>query len=226
MPKLVFDANGLRFFETGVSKAVLFRKNEAGTAHETGVPWNGVVSVTESPEGAEESAIYADNMKYLSLRSPENLKATIEAFMYPDAFEACDGSAELSTGVKIGQQAHREFALAYQTKIGNDQNPELGYKIHIIYGATAAPSERAHATVNESPEAMTMSWELSTTPVAVAGHRPTAHIEIDSTKISATALAAIEAKLYGSTAPEGVSTLLTPDEILTLIAGMNDSSDI
>ena len=224
MPKLVFDAAGKRYFEAGVDQGVLFRMNEGGTAYESGVPWNGLISVTESPEGAEETAIYADNMKYLSLRSPENLKLSIEAYTYPEEFEACDGSAELSTGISVGQQARRNFALCYRTRVGNDQNSELGYKIHIVYGATAAPSERAHATVNESPEAMTMSWELSTTPVAVSGHRPTAHIVIDSTKISATALAKIEEKLYGATV--GDSTLQTPDEIVALIAGLNDSSDI
>jgi hypothetical protein len=223
MSKLVFDAVGKHFYETGVDHGVLFRMNEAGTSYEKGVAWNGLSAVTQSPEGAEESAIYADNTKYLSLRSAEEFKGTIEAYTYPDEFEACDGSAELSKGVKISQQARRSFAFCYRTKIGSDLNPDLGYKIHIIYGATAAPSERAYATVNDSPEAIAMSWEITTTPVAVTNHKATAHLEIDSTKISATALALIEDALYG--AAESDSGLLLPDEILALIAGSNDSSD-
>ena len=227
MSKLVFDAAGRRYFETGVDHGVLFRKNEAGTAYEAGVPWNGLVSVTESPEGAEASDIYADNMKYLTLRSPENLKLTVEAFTYPDEFEVCDGSAELSPGFKISQQTRRQFALAYRTLIGSDANPELGYKLHIVYGCTAAPTERANSTVNDSPETMTMSWEVSTIPVEVANHKPTAHISIDSTKISAAALAKIEEALYGKDGtPGSESGLLTPDQLLALIAGLNDSSDI
>lgn len=226
MAKLVFDAAGKHYFETGVDHGVLFRLNDAGTAYETGVPWNGLTAVTESPEGSEESAIYADNIKYLSLRSAENFKGTIEAFTYPDEFEVCDGSAVLSPGIKISQQSRRPFAFSYRTNIGNDLTSELGYKLHIVYGATAAPSERAHATINESPEAMTMSWEITTTPVAVAGYKATAHIEIDSTKIAAGALTKIEDALYGKDGePGSVSTLKTPDEILALIAGFNDSSD-
>lgn len=223
MSKLVFDAVGKHFYETGVDQGVLFRMNESGTDYEAGVAWNGLSAVTESPEGAEETIIFADNIKYLSLRSAENFKGTIEAYTYPDEFEVCDGSVELSPGVKIGQQSRRVFAFAYRTKIGNDLNPDLGYKLHIVYGATVAPSERAYATINDSPEAMTMSWELTTTPVAVTNHKPTSHIEIDSTKISATALAKIEESLYG--AAEAESSLLTPDEVIALIAGHNDSSD-
>jgi len=225
MSKLVFDAIGRHFYETGVDHGVLFRMNEAGNGYETGVAWNGLSAVSESPEGAEESAIFADNIKYLSLRSAENFKGTIEAYTYPDEFEACDGSAELSRGIKVAQQARRAFAFCYRTKVGTDLNPEYGYKLHIIYGATAAPSERSRATVNDSPEAMTMSWEISTTPVAVTGYKPTAHVEIDSTKISATALGLIEDKLYGTDSPTADSTLLTPDEIVALVAGQNDSSD-
>lgn len=226
MSKLVFDAIGQHFFETGVDHGVLFRMNEAGTAYEKGVAWNGLSAVTESPEGAEETAVYADNIKYLSLRSPENLKLTIEAFTYPSEFEVCDGSAVLTKGVKIGQQSRRQFAFCYRTKVGNDANPELGYKIHVVYGATAAPTERAHATVNESPENMTMSWEVTTIPVAVSGHTPTAHVVIDSTEISAAALALIEDQLFGSDGTPGTeSAVLTPDEIVALVAGQNDSSD-
>lgn len=223
MSKLVFDAVGKHFYETGVDHGVLFRMNEAGTSYEKGVAWNGLSAVTQSPEGAEESAIYADNIKYLSLRSAEEFKGTIEAYTFPDEWEACDGSVELSKGVKISQQARRSFAFCYRTKIGSDLNPDLGYKIHLIYGATAAPSERAYATVNDSPEATAMSWEITTTPVAVTNHKATAHLEIDSTKISATALALIEDALYGAAASD--SDLLLPDEILALIAGSNDSSE-
>lgn len=226
MSKLVFDAIGQHFFETGVDHGVLFRMNEAGTAYEKGVAWNGLSAVTESPEGAEETAVYADNIKYLSLRSPENLKLTIEAFTYPSEFEVCDGSAVLTKGVKIGQQSRRQFAFCYRSKVGNDTNPELGYKIHVVYGATAAPTERAHATVNESPENMTMSWEVTTNPVSVSGHTPTAHVVIDSTEISAAALALIEDHLFGSDGTPGTeSAVLTPDEIVALVAGQNDSSD-
>lgn len=222
MSKLVFDAAGKHLFETGVDHGVLFRLNEVGTSYEKGVAWNGLTAVTESPEGAEETVLYADNIKYLSLRSAESFKGTIEAFTYPDEFEVCDGSAELSVGVKIGQQSRRSFAFSYRTRIGNDLNPELGYKIHIVYGATAAPSERGHTTINDSPETMTMSWEISTTPVAVTGFKPTSHIEIDSTKVSPAALALIEAALYGDETNE--SKVLTPDEIIELIAGQDDSS--
>lgn len=219
MPKLVFDEQGKHYFETGVDHGVLFVKSATGEGYEAGVVWNGLVSVTESPEGAEESAIYADNIKYLSLRSVENFNATVEAYTYPDEFEVCDGSASISTGVKIGQQARRAFALLYRTKKGSDANPDLGYIYHIIYGATAAPAERAHETVNESPAAMTMSWSLTTVPVEVEGFKPTAHIEIDGTKFTAegaaTKLQSVLDKLYGSETE--TSGLLLPDEIVALL---------
>ena len=215
MAKLQWDKTGEHFYETGVDHGVLYPMNDGGQTYATGVAWNGLTAVTESPEGAEVSAIYADNIKYLNLMSAEDFKATIEAYTYPEEFEQCDGSASLAEGVKIGQQARKAFGFCYRTKVGNDLNPELGYKIHIIYGATAAPTERAYETVNDSPEAITFSWEVSTIPVEVTGFKPTAHVEIDSTKVDASKLAKIEAKLYGSETEE--PTLLMPDEIVALI---------
>lgn len=215
MAKLQWDKTGEHFYETGVDHGVLYPMNDGAQTYATGVAWNGLTAVTESPEGAEVSAIYADNIKYLNLMSAEDFKATIEAYTYPEEFEQCDGSASLAEGVKIGQQARKAFGFCYRTKVGNDLNPELGYKIHIIYGATAAPTERAYETVNDSPEAITFSWEVSTIPVEVTGFKPTAHVEIDSTKVEPAKLAKIEAKLYGSETEE--PTLLMPDEIVALI---------
>lgn len=215
MAKLQWDKTGEHFYETGVDHGVLYPMNDGGQTYATGVAWNGLTAVTESPEGAEVSAIYADNIKYLNLMSAEDFKATIEAYTYPEEFEQCDGSASLAQGVKIGQQSRKAFGFCYRTKIGNDLNPELGYKIHIVYGATAAPTERAYETVNDSPEAITFSWEVSTIPVEVTGFKPTAHVEIDSTKVEPAKLAKIEAKLYGSETEE--PTLLMPDEIVALI---------
>ncbi len=212
MAKIVWDKEGEHFFEHGVSKGVLFTKNESGKMQ--GVAWNGLSSVSESPEGAEATAIYADDIKYLELLSVEEFKCSIEAYTYPDEFMKCDGSYELMKGVTINQQKREKFALSYQTKIGNDVNSELGYKIHIVYGCLAQPSERSNETINDSPEAITMSWEISTTPVPVSGFKPMAHLVIDSTKIDPEKLALIEAKLYGSDSEE--PTLLYPDEILEL----------
>lgn len=212
---LVWDAAGERLYETGVSKGVLFVSDGAG-GWEDGVAWNGLTAVSESPSGAEPSPLYADNVKYLSLMSAEEFAATIEAYTYPDAFAECDGTAELSTGVLLGQQPRKKFALCYRTELGNDESgTEYGYKIHVIYGAMAAPTERAYQTVNDSPEAIAFSWELSTTPHAVTGHAPTALITIDSTKVEAADLTAIEESFYGDgTNP---AAMLTPDELLTLI---------
>ena len=215
MSKLVWDEAGKRFYETGVDHGVLYVA-EDGT-YGTGVAWNGLTGVTESPSGAEASALYADNMKYLNLFSTEEFGATVEAYTYPDEFEQCDGSASLATGVTIGQQERKTFGLAYRTKVGNDVNDELGYKIHLIYGAKASPSERSYATVNDSPEAITFSWELSTTPVNVTGHKATASLVIDSTKVDATKLKSFEDILYGSTDAE--PRLPLPDEVITLFGG-------
>ena len=215
MAKLVFDAVGSRFFETGVKNGVLFVQGENGE-YENGVVWNGLTAVTESPSGAEATPLYADDMKYVVLYSTEEFGATIEAYTYPEEFEQCDGSAQLGAGITIGQQQRKSFGLVYKTVIGNDvQGQELGYKIHIIYGAKAAPSEKAFATINDSPEAVTFSWEVSTVPVPVEGHRPTSTLVIDSTKVDAEKLAAIEDKLFGSEAEE--STLPLPDEIAQML---------
>lgn len=217
MAKLEWDKSGEHFYETGVSHGVLYPMSEVPGTYDKGVAWNGLSAVTESPSGAEVSAIYADNIKYLNLMSAEEFEGTIEAYTYPDEFKVCDGSADLADGIVIGQQNRRTFAFCYQTKVGNDLNPELGYKIHIIYGALAQPSERSYETVNDSPEAITFSWEISTTPVSVSGFKPTAHIEIDSTKVTPANLAKIEAALYGDANAE--PKLLLPDEILALVKG-------
>lgn len=219
MAKLVWDEAGKHIYETGVSKGVLYVMSNTPGTYEKGVAWNGLSSVSESPTGAEVSAIYADNVKYLNLMSREEFEGSIEAYTYPDEFMACDGSAspENAKGFVVGQQDRKTFAFCYQTKIGNDLNPEAGYKIHIIYGALASPSERSYETVNDSPEAMTFSWDITTTPVAVTGFKPTAHVELDSTKIAADKLAKIEAKLYGTDEPSGEPTLLMPDEIINML---------
>lgn len=217
MAKLVWDESGKRLYETGVKKGVLYVQGASGT-YENGVAWNGLTAVTESPSGAEPTALYADDIKYLELFSAEEFGATIEAYTYPEEFEACDGSASLGEGVSIGQQDRKAFGLCYRTIVGNDvKGNEHGYKLHLIYGAKAKPSEKAYATVNDSPEAVTFSWEVSTTPVNVAGFKPTASVTIDSTKIQADKLKSIEDKLYGTETQE--PTLLMPDEIKQLIAG-------
>ena len=217
MAKLVWDESGKRLYETGVEKGVLYVQGENGQ-YENGVAWNGLTAVTESPSGAEPTALYADDIKYLELFSAEEFGATIEAYTYPEEFEACDGSASLGTGVTIGQQDRKAFGICYRTVVGNDvKGNEHGYKLHLVYGAKAKPSEKAYATVNDSPEAVTFSWEVTTTPVNVAGFKPTASVTIDSTKIQPEKLKAIEDKLYGTASEE--ATLPLPDEIKQIIAG-------
>ena len=216
MAKLIWDEVGHRLYETGVSQCVLYVQE--GGAYPKGVAWNGVTNISEKPSGAEASPLYADNIKYLNLISTEEFSASIEAYMYPDEFAQCDGSAELAKGVSIGQQPRKAFGLSYKTALGNDeQGQEYGYKLHLIYNALAAPSEKAYATINDSPEAITLSWELTTTPVAVDGHKPTALVTIDSTKVDAEKLAALEAILHGSEAEE--ARLPLPTEIQQLFAG-------
>lgn len=216
MSKLIWDQTGERTYETGVSQCALYLQGNNGT-YPKGVAWSGITGVTESPSGAEPTAVYADNIKYLSLTSAEEFGATIEAITYPEEFEACDGSAELAKGVVIGQQDRKAFGLAYKTIVGNDTDSNAyGYKLHLIYGCKAAPSEKAYATVNESPETITFSWEVNTTPVAVDGHKPTASITIDSTKADAAKLKALEEILYGSESEE--ARLPLPDEVATLMA--------
>ena len=215
MAKLVFDAVGSRFFETGVKNGVLFVQGADGE-YENGVVWNGLTAVTESPSGAEATPLYADDMKYVVLYSTEEFGATIEAYTYPEEFEQCDGSAQLGTGVTIGQQQRKSFGLVYKTVIGNDvQGQDLGYKIHIIYGAKAAPSEKAFATVNDSPEAVTFSWEVTTTPVEVTGFKPTSYICIDSTKVDAAKLKALEDALFGTESEE--AHLPLPNEVASMM---------
>lgn len=214
MAKLVWDEVGKRLYETGVDHAVLFVQDNAGVYGE-GVAWNGITAVTESPSGAEATPLYADNIKYLNLISTEELGGTIEAYTYPDAFAECDGSADIATGVSIGQQTRKAFGLSYRTILGNDvANNDYGYKLHIIYGCKASPSEKSYATVNDSPEAQTLSWEFTTTPVNIEGFKPTANITIDSTKANAEKLAALEKILYGDT--EAEPRLPLPSEIVEL----------
>lgn len=218
MPKLLWDQTGQRLYETGVNKGVLYPQASTGL-YPKGVAWNGLTAVTESPSGAEATPLYADNIKYLNLMSAEEFGATIEAYMYPDEFAVCNGEAELTAGVSIGQQARTSFGLSYQTIVGNDVDSNAhGYKIHLIYGALAAPSEKAYATVNDSPEAITFSWEVTTTPVEVSGFKPTATLVIDSTKVEAEKMAAIEAILYGSESED--ARLPLPDEVLSIINGI------
>lgn len=215
MAKLTWDDTGKRLYETGVKQGVLYLLDEDGT-YKNAVAWNGLTAVTESPSGAEATALYADDIKYLSLMSAEEFGATIEAYTYPEEFAQCDGSASLATGVYIGQQARKTFGMCYKTTLGNDvEGNDYGYKLHIIYGAKASPSEKAYATINDSPEAITFSWEITTTPVNVAGFKPTASIVIDSTKADPTCLAALEAKLYG--AESGTAELPLPDVVKTLM---------
>lgn len=219
MAKLTWDDTGKRLYETGVKQGVLYPVSENG-GYGTGVAWNGLTAVTESPSGAEPTALYADDIKYLELMSNEEFGATIEAYTYPDEFAECDGSAELAEGVKIGQQPRKTFGLCYRTTLGNDvKGNDYGYKLHLVYGCKAAPSEKAYATINDSPEAITFSWEVTTTPVSVTGYKPTAHLEIDSTKVDAAKLAALEAILYGSASGESANPRLPlPDEVLSTLS--------
>ena len=218
MAKLVWDKTGERFYETGVKNCALYVRDSAGT-YPKGVPWNGITAITESPSGAEATPLYADDIKYLNLISNEEFGATIEAYTYPAEFAACDGSAELSKGVKIGQQPRKSCGLAYKTTLGNDvDNNDYGYKLHLIYGCLAAPSEKAYATINDSPEAITFSWEITTTPVEAKGFKPTSHIEINSKEVDAEKLATLEAKLFGATETEAMLPL--PDEVATILGAV------
>ena len=215
MSKLVWDKTGERLYETGVKQGVLYIMDAQGT-YPAGVVWNGLTAVTESPSGAEATPLYADDIKYLNLMSAEEFGATIEAYTYPDEFMECDGSAVLVEGAYIGQQPRKTFGLCYRTTLGNDvANDSYGYKLHLIYGALAAPSEKAYATINDSPEAITFSWEFSTTPVNVTGHKPTASLTIVSTKVAAEKLAALEAILYGSGST--AAKLPLPDEVISTL---------
>lgn len=229
MAKLVWDAVGTRLYETGTRMGVLYPQDATG-AYPQGVAWNGLTAVSESPSGAESNPLYADDIKYLDLRSKEEFSATIEAYTYPDEFMACDGTAELTDGVAIGQQPRQSFGLCYRTVLGNDtQKENYGYKLHLIYNCTASPSEKSYQTINDSPEAITFSWEMTTTPVAVTGHQPTATLVIDSTKFTgenAAKLTRLENVLYGTDATTGENAheatqpwLPLPDDVLKILNG-------
>ena len=218
MAKLIWDQTGQRTYETGVKNGVLYPVNAHGI-YQTGVAWNGLTAVNESPTGAEPTDIYADDMKYLSIISAETFEASIEAFTYPPEFAQCDGSAPIggaTSGVTVGQQARRSFGFVYKTMLGNDVvNNDYGYKLHILYGCLASPSEKAYATINDSPEAITFSWDIKTTPIPVTGMKPTASVVIDSTLVEASKLAEIEKALFGDTATE--PKLLLPDDLIAIL---------
>lgn len=215
MARLIWDEVGQRFFETGVKNGVLYVQDNDGS-YKNGVVWNGLTAVTESPSGAEETPLYADDVKYLTLRSAEEFGATIEAYTYPEEFEQCDGSASIATGVTIGQQARRAFGLCYRTAIGNDiQGQEFSYKLHLLYGCTVAPSEKSYSTINDNPEAITFSWELSTVPVPVDGFKPTASLVIDASKVEKGKMALLEDALFGDESNE--AKLLLPNEIMEML---------
>lgn len=224
--KLVWDKTGEHYYETGVKNGVLYPMSASGT-YPKGVAWNGLTAITESPSGAEATALYADDIKYLNLMSNEEFGATVEAYTYPDEFAECDGSASLTEGVYIGQQARKTFGLCYRTTLGNDsKGNDYGYKLHIIYGAMASPSEKAYSTINDSPDAITFSWELSTTPVAVANFKPTASLTIDSTKVDPEKLTKLEEILYGKDGTGEDNSvgavdprLPLPDEIANIMKG-------
>ena len=215
MAKLVWDASGTRQFEAGVDRGVLYPLGTTG--YEAGVAWSGLTAVNEAPSGAESNPQYADNIKYVDIQSAEEFNATIEALTYPDEFEPGDGSASPSEGLTVGQQTRKTFGFSYRSLLGNDiEQLDAGYKIHLVYGAKAAPSEKNRTTINDSPEAMPFSWEISTTPVPVTGYKPSAHLTLDSTKVPAAKMSAIEALLYGTEAL--AAELPTPDEIIALLA--------
>lgn len=214
MSRLIWDAIGEKFYEMGTKMGALYPMKEDGS-YENGVAWNGLTAVTESPSGAEETKLYADDIKYASLRSAEEYAYTIEAYTYPEEWEPCDGSAQVTNGVTIGQQKRKGFGFSWVTTVGNDVSDEVGKKIHIAWNSTASPSEKSYASINDSPDAITFSWECSTSPVNVSGFRPTSHMEIDCSKLKAATVKAIEDKLWGTENAE--ATLPTPEEIITLV---------
>jgi hypothetical protein len=215
MTRLLWDQTGDRRYENGVDQGVLYIPTNG--VYSIGYSWNGLTAVNETPSGAEQSPLYADNIKYLNLVSVEEFGGTIEAYTYPTQFEQCDGTVSPSAGVAIGQQTRKDFGLSYRTRIGNDVNPDLGYKLHLVYGAKASPSEKAYATINESPEALTFSWEFMTTAVAVSGQKPTSLITIDSTKVTPANLLALENALYGTAGSD--PRLPLPDEVISMFSG-------
>lgn len=218
MAVLVWDQTGERYYETGTKKGVVYPYNTTSKSYDKGVAWNGLTAFTESPSGAEETALYADDIKYGSMRSAEDYGFTIEAYTYPDEFAKLDGTASPVAGVYLGQQNRGVFGFSCVTTIGNDVSNEAGYKLHLVYGATASPSEKSYATINDSPEAITLSWECTTNPVNVTGFDPVASLTIDSTKVDATKLQALEKILYGSAEPDATPRLPLPDEVITLLS--------
>lgn len=215
MAVLKWDEDGARKFAMGVSHGVLYPKKDEGDGYDNGVVWNGLTAVNESPSGAEPNDLWADNQKYARLISAEDYAYTIEAYYYPDEFAACDGSAEVAPGVRIGQQTRKAFAFSWQTKVGTDQNPDAGYIIHLVWNSTAQPSDRSHETINDNPDAETFSWECGTVPVNVSGYSATAKMEIDSTKVKADKLKKLTDKLYGTESSE--PTMPTPDEVIEML---------
>lgn len=220
MSKIVWDKVDERIYETGVSKGVLYPYNTKTKKYDKGVAWNGLTGVTESPSGAESTPMYADNIKYLNLMSAEDFGATVEAYTYPDEFAACNGEIQAAKGLTVGQQTRSMFGMSYQTKVGSEETEDLGYKIHLVYGAKAAPSEKAYSTVNDSPEAVTFSWEISTTPVEIEKMKPTAILTIDSRKADATKLAELEKKLYGDTETE--AELPMPADVIKILGEVDE----
>lgn len=214
MPRLIWDAIGEKFYEMGTKMGVLYPMSDTGT-YEEGVAWNGLTAVTESPSGAEETKLYADDIKYASLRSAEEFTYTIEAFTYPPEWEPCDGSASVAPGVSISQQKRKSFGFSWVTTVGNDISDDAGQKIHVAWNSTAAPSEKSYASINDSPDAITFSWECTTSPVNVTGHRPTSHMEINCTKLKEKTIKAVQDKLWGSESKN--ATLPSPDELIQLI---------
>lgn len=215
--RLEWDKTGEKLYEAGVDRGVVYRQDSTGAYKGGAAVWNGLTAITESPEGAEVTDLYADNIKYASMRAAENYKSTAEAYTYPDLFAECDGSAELTEGVTIGQQDRKPFGMSYRTNIGSDADIEDAYKLHLVYGCTVSPSEKAYETINDSPDAITFSWEIDTTPVNVTGHKPTATLVINSTKVSKAALKAVEDALYGTA--ENEPYLPLPDEVKALVEG-------
>ena len=214
MPRLIWDAIGEKFYEMGTKMGVLYPMSDTGT-YEEGVAWNGLTAVTESPSGAEETKLYADDIKYASLRSAEEFTYTIEAFTYPPEWEPCDGSASVAPGVSISQQKRKSFGFSWVTTVGNDISDDAGQKIHVAWNSTAAPSEKSYASINDSPDAITFSWECTTSPVNVTGHRPTSHMEINCAKLKEKTIKAVQDKLWGSENKN--ATLPSPDELIQLI---------
>ena len=219
MSKIVWDATGEKLFETGVDRGVLYLRDEGG-AYTNGVAWNGLTAVNESPSGAEPNNLWADNIKYLALVGAEEFGLSVEAYTYPKEFAECDGSAELTTGVTIGQQSRKTFGFCYRTLLGNDVDGDShGYKLHLVYGCLASPSEKGYQTKNDNPEAITFSWDITTTPVNVTGFKPTACLIIDSTKVASEKLTALETILYGSDSGSSTAPRLPlPDEVKTTLA--------